>query len=74
MKEASIFIKIKDEDIAKLLYFSKPRMKSKMFYEALIYYILDSNNIEEFANPAFKKEFDKYVKKIKDKYKKGKKD
>jgi hypothetical protein len=69
MKEASIFIKIKDEDIAKLLYFSKPKVKSKMFYEALIYYILNSDDIEDFANPVFKEEFKKYIKKIKNRYK-----
>jgi hypothetical protein len=62
--EASIFIKLKDEDVAKLLHFTKSKEKSKLFYDALLYYIVNSDEVEKFANPIFEAEFKKAVKKI----------
>jgi len=67
---STIFLRINDEDVAKLLVFAKQKGKSKLFFNALIFYILNSDEEEvlDFANPIFKNDFEKTLKKIKKKY------
>jgi hypothetical protein len=65
--EVSVFIKLKNESVAKLLHFTKPKQKSKLFYEALIYFVANnSKEVKEFANPLFKNEFEEILEDVKE--------
>jgi len=68
---STFFLRVNDEDLAKLLLFTKSRQKSKLFTQALIFYLLtiDERKIMEFASPALKNEFEKVLKILKRKYK-----
>jgi hypothetical protein len=66
--ETTVIMKIKEDELIKLLYFTKSKQKSKMIYEALIQYILNSDEVEKFANPIFETEFKKALKKTREKY------
>ena len=70
---STFFLRIYDEDLAKLLLFTKSRQKSKLFTQALIFYFLtiDEEEIMGFASPALKNEFEKVLKILKRKYEKS---
>jgi len=67
---STFFLRISDEDVTRLLIFAKPKEKSKLFFNALLFYLLNypEKEIMKFANPALKSEFEKTLKKIKKKY------